>query len=204
MTGHLDGLGPPSTLFARNQQIRDYCLANDKVLYDFADIESYDPDGNYYPWDSDACEWCSVWCATHPCCTGYCAHSHCFNCYQKGKAWWWMMATIEGWSFALGVGEDETETLPESYYLHQGYPNPFNSATVISYDLPRAAEVRLAVYNVLGQEVRVLVNGPQPAGRHRQEWHGDGESGQAVASGCYLYRLEADDFVQTRKMLLLK
>ena len=98
MTGHLDGTGPSDNLYARNNQIRSYCRANDKVLFDFADIESYDPDGNYYPWGSDWCEWCETWCAAHECpsCED-CAHSQCMNCYQKGKAFWWMMARLAGW-----------------------------------------------------------------------------------------------------------
>ncbi len=98
MTGHLDGEGPSSNLYERNNQIRNYCRSHDKVLFDFADVESYDPDGNYYPWDDDGCNWCSDWCATHGCPScGSCAHSHCFNCYRKGRAFWWMMARIAGW-----------------------------------------------------------------------------------------------------------
>ncbi len=99
MTGHLDGTGPTGNLYIRNNQIRDYCATHDKVLFDFADIESWDPDGNYYPNETDACNWCSNWCAIHTCpeCS-YCAHSHCFNCYMKGKAWWWMMARATGWN----------------------------------------------------------------------------------------------------------
>jgi hypothetical protein len=103
MTGHLDGSGPDGNLYVRNNQIRDYCEANGKILYDFADVESYDPDGNYYPDGSDWCEWCETWCATHTC-PDYdceddsdCQHSMCFNCYQKGRAFWWMMARIAGW-----------------------------------------------------------------------------------------------------------
>lgn len=99
MTGHLDGTGPSDNLYARNNQIRAYCRTNSKVLFDFADIESYDPDGTYYPDGSDACEWCTTWCAAHTCASCEdCAHSHCFNCYQKGKAFWWMMARLAGWS----------------------------------------------------------------------------------------------------------
>ena len=98
MTGHLDGTGPSGGLYVRNNQIRDYCRANSKVLFDFADIESYDPDGIYYPDEDDGCGWCYSWCSSHFCYTcSYCAHSHCFNCYLKGKAWWWMMAMISGW-----------------------------------------------------------------------------------------------------------
>jgi hypothetical protein len=98
MTGHLDGTGPGGNLYARNNQIRSYCTANKKVLFDFADIESYDPDGTCYPNADDACPWCYDWCAAHTCpsCND-CAHSHCFNCYLKGKAFWWIMGRIAGW-----------------------------------------------------------------------------------------------------------
>jgi len=99
MTGHLDGTGPTENLCLRNNQIRTYCQTNNKVLFDFADIESYDPAGTYDPDGSDACEWCTNWCATHPCPTcEECAHSHCFNCYQKGRAFWWMMGRLTGWN----------------------------------------------------------------------------------------------------------
>ena len=99
MTGHLDGTGPNDNLYQRNNQIRAYCRDNAKVLFDFADIESYDPDGDYYGWGSDACEWCETWCAQHTCADcDDCAHSACFNCYRKGQAFWWMMARLTGWS----------------------------------------------------------------------------------------------------------
>ena len=96
MTGHLDGGGTNGNLYQRNNQIRNYVNNNHKVLFDFADIESYNPDGTFYPNESDACNWCSSWCSSHSCssCGGSCAHSHCFNCYQKGKAFWWLLAQI--------------------------------------------------------------------------------------------------------------
>ena len=103
MTGHLDGEGPTGILYIRNNQIRDYCQEHGKILFDFADIESYDPEGNYYPDDGDWCDWCFDWCESHACPTGDCVdddgcqHSHCFNCYRKGQAFWWMMARIAGW-----------------------------------------------------------------------------------------------------------
>lgn len=103
MTGHLDGEGPAGTLYTNNNRIRSFCTANGKVLYDFADIESYDPAGVYYPFGSDACEWCYTWCSTHACpgCAD-CQHSHCFNCYSKGQAFWWLMASLAGWNPPAG------------------------------------------------------------------------------------------------------
>lgn len=94
MTGHLDGTGPDGNLYARNNQIRAYCEAHDKWLFDFADIESYDPAGVYYPDASDACEWAADWCLTHTCASCDCAHSECINCYQKGKAFWWLLGRV--------------------------------------------------------------------------------------------------------------
>lgn len=99
MTGHLDGSGPAGNLWARNEQIRTWCRAHDKVLFDFAAIESYDPDGALHADGSDACEWCASWCAQHDCpdC-GDCAHSHCYNCYRKGMAFWVLLDAITGTS----------------------------------------------------------------------------------------------------------
>jgi hypothetical protein len=132
MTGHLDGTGLSGNLYARNNQIRAYCDAADKVLFDFADIESYDPDGNYYPDASDACEWCYTWCSSHPCpgCPG-CAHSHCFNCYLKGKAWWWMMARISGWNPQPDTLPNVVSTTPTQNALNV----PINSNISVTFDI---------------------------------------------------------------------
>lgn len=108
MTGHLDGTGESGNLHQRNEQIRAYCRANNKILFDFADIESYDPDGNYFH-DlnaDDGCyydggNWATEWCAAHLgsvlCSYCDCAHSQSLNCNVKGCAFWWMMARLAGW-----------------------------------------------------------------------------------------------------------
>jgi hypothetical protein len=106
---------------------------------------------------------------------------------------------------SVGV-EDEpvTETVPGRYQLSQNYPNPFNPQTHISYQLPQAAQVTLTVYNVMGQAVCRLVDGPQGVGEHAVTWHGVDDAGRPVASGIYFYQLVCGQFVETRKMLLLK
>jgi hypothetical protein len=94
--------------------------------------------------------------------------------------------------------------VPDKYSLEQNYPNPFNPETRISFALSSAGNVRLAVYNVLGEEIVTLAEGAYPAGGHSVTWRGNDRYGQTVASGIYLYRLEAASMVLTRKMMLVK
>lgn len=95
--------------------------------------------------------------------------------------------------------DDPGANILGSYQLHQNYPNPSNPLTTIQYELPRSAEVRLSVYDMLGREVSVVVNEREEAGVHEVRFDGSG-----LASGVYIYRLQAGDFVQMRKLLLLK
>lgn len=100
--------------------------------------------------------------------------------------------------------DDPFGNLPDAFALHQNYPNPFNPTTTIEYDLPKSSTVRLDIYNVTGQKVRTLHSGQLGAGHQSMEWDGRDGSGRRVSSGIYLYRLTADEFVRTRKMMLLK
>lgn len=109
-----------------------------------------------------------------------------------------------GGDIALPVQEIQTQLLPEHYELGQNMPNPFNPNTVIVFAVPRPAEVRIDVFNVLGQKVKTLANEFSKAGYKRVEWDGKDDNGSSVASGVYLYRMTAGDFSETKKMLLLK
>jgi hypothetical protein len=99
---------------------------------------------------------------------------------------------------------DDNPTTPPIMILGQNFPNPFNPSTEITFSLPTRSEVRLTVYNLLGQQVTTLVNGSLSSGGHRVMWNGRDAEGNAVGSGVYFYRLDAGNFSQTKKMLLVK
>jgi hypothetical protein len=97
------------------------------------------------------------------------------------------------------VAAEQSGEVPEHFALHQNYPNPFNPNTSIEFALPKPGFVTLKIYNTLGEEVATLVAEKLPAGKHQRVWEAKG-----LASGVYLYRLEAGEFVQTRKLILLR
>ncbi len=94
--------------------------------------------------------------------------------------------------------------IPDSYALRQNFPNPFNPNTIIQYSLPKQSHVNIVIYNILGQKVAALVDKAQPAGQYQVVWNSKNSQGKTVASGVYLYRIEAGDFTVSKKMLLLK
>lgn len=101
------------------------------------------------------------------------------------------------------VREEEAPVVPTVYALAQNYPNPFNPVTRIRFELPAASKAELRVFDVSGRVVKTLVDLPMDAGQHTVVWNGRSDAGRSVASGIYFYRLEAGDFVATRKMVLL-
>ncbi|MCP4582488.1 MAG: T9SS type A sorting domain-containing protein [candidate division Zixibacteria bacterium] len=97
-----------------------------------------------------------------------------------------------------------SDELPNDFTLSQNYPNPFNPSTVIQFSLPHLSNVEIEVYNVLGQTVRNLVNEEKPAGQYQVIWNGLDNSGKAVSSGMYFYKIKTDGFSSSKKMILLK
>jgi MAM domain-containing protein meprin/A5/mu/flagellar hook capping protein FlgD len=100
--------------------------------------------------------------------------------------------------------DDLNNALPTVFALKQNYPNPFNPTTTIKYQLPKKADIKIVIYNMLGQVVRTIVNKSVDAGYHEVVWDGLNETGSRVATGVYFYRMKSEKFVKTHKMILMK
>jgi hypothetical protein len=217
MTGHMDH-GSDAEIKAGNQLIRDYCIDNNKVLYDFADIECYDPDGTFYQFPNDNCDyytsptgtllgnWAVEWQNSHAedvdwfsC---YAAHTEPLNANLKAYAAWWLWVSLSGYDIPSGTGDKLSD--PAGFALEQNLPNPFNPATRIEFHVPATAEISLAIYDVRGRLVTMLVNGISEPGSYTVSWDGTDAGGQRVSSGVYFYRLRSGQFAHTRKMVLLE
>ena len=118
--------------------------------------------------------------------------------------------TADNAPFSLNVdGSDALSSLvekliPEVFALHQNYPNPFNPVTTLQYDLPEDALVNITIYDMMGRQVKTLINGSQTAGYKTIQWDATNNFGEPVSAGLYLYTIEAGEFRQTKKMILLK
>ena len=102
------------------------------------------------------------------------------------------------------VADNEKPSISSGYQLFQNYPNPFNANTLIKYKLSKTFNVSLKIYDLLGREVATLVNAKQNQGFHSVHWDGTSDLGQIVASGIYLYEIQAGDFVEIKKMMYLR
>ena len=209
MTGHADGSGLSGNLHLRNQQIRNYCITNNKVLYDFYDIECYDPDDNYFG-DlnvNDDCSytggnWAIEWQSAHIEGVDWyncgAAHTQPLNANLKAYAAWWLWASLAGWDPVTGIVKSQN-TNPNEFKLYQNYPNPFNPGTIISYSIQKAGIVTLKVFNILGNEVATLINEQKSAGYHSVDFNA-----VELPSGVYVYELRSGNFTESKKLILMK
>jgi len=219
MTGHLNH-GKDAATTAGNQVIRDYCVSNNKVLYDFEAIECYDPDGVFYEYPNDNCDyydapptegvvlgnWAVEWQDSHTegvdwydCLS---AHSEPLNANRKAYAAWWLWASLGGWNSATATGDPGSPAAEA--VLYQNTPNPFNPITRIDYRISEDTGVVLKIYDVNGKEIKTLIDNVLTEGAHHTYWDGKDHEGRPVASGVYFYRLAAGDITKTKKMVLLR
>jgi len=111
----------------------------------------------------------------------------------------------DGFVTGIGPGEPSSTGIPEVYSLKQNYPNPFNPTTQIIYNLPKSGKVTIEIFNILGQRVKILVdNSFQQMGSHKVIWNAVDERGQKLSTGIYFYRLRTNDFIQSKKMILVR
>ncbi|MFQ5641294.1 MAG: T9SS type A sorting domain-containing protein [bacterium] len=102
------------------------------------------------------------------------------------------------------VEEKSQNQVPTEFALLQNYPNPFNPTTTIEYRLPKSTQVMLRIYNIRGQQVRILVDEEKPAGMFKANWSGKDAFGRRVASGIYVYQIRAGEFVSSKKLILMR
>jgi len=100
--------------------------------------------------------------------------------------------------------EEEEEVIPRNFALFQNYPNPFNPYTLIRFALPQDCQVRLEVYNILGQKVKTLADGLFSKGIKEVVWDGKNQNGAEVATGIYFYVIKTEEFTEIKKMALLR
>jgi len=178
-----------------------------------------DPDGHDLKYDIYCCELIEgEEAAFIPVASQITENSYTLTGLQAETQYLWTVVATDGqaisegpiWSFVTAIGplavEDDKgiSNLPESYKLDQNYPNPFNPNTEIKFAIPRRSDVSIAIYNILGRKIKTLVNENLSAGFKSITWDGTNSQGHSVSTGIYFYRIEADDFVESKKMLLLK
>jgi hypothetical protein len=209
----VDQCGPSTTINSTATMINSINCTNKYNVY-------LEFDSDFYLLSQDVCKvdasydggstWSNIlnWTAnrrnTHeivqmPAATNQAAVKVRFTSIQPGWDWWWAVdnVTIHACNL-VGVSSNQNNN-PAKYSLSQNYPNPFNPSTTITYALPKAGNVKLTIYDVLGREVKTLVNEYKTAGTYNVTF-----DGSSLSSGLYFYRINAGGFTETKKMLLIK
>ncbi len=110
---------------------------------------------------------------------------------------------ISFYSNSVGV-DNRSETFPQGFVLEQNFPNPFNPSTTLRYELPEDGLVNVTIYDMMGRQVSTLLSSHQTAGYKSIQWNATNDFGKPVSAGVYLYQIQAGEFVQIKKMVLLK
>ena len=204
MTGHANATGLSGNLHLRNQQIRNYCIANNKVLYDFYDIECYDPDDSYFgdKYVNDDCSytggnWAIEWQNTHVegvdwyTCTA--AHTQPLNANRKAYAAWWLWAILGGWQ---GTGITQQETVYD-YSMDISLVNPSLGTASISCSISRQLNVRIDIYSCDGRLAATPFNGSMNAGDHELVL-------DDLQPGMYLVVMRSNDLCVSDRLIILR
>ncbi len=206
MTGNAqEGSSLGYNRYLRNEQIRNYCITNNKILFDFADLDSWWLNPDTEEWESSTYTYYeTTYMVEHPeFRNDVVGHTTYESCEQKAKALWWMLARLAGWSGdTSATGDNDFEI--KDFELYQNYPNPFNPETTIDYNLAQASKVKLSIYNSMGQKIITLINQKEFSGYHSVKWSGLDQKGNPVPTGVYIYSLQINDNSKTKKMLFLK
>ncbi len=203
MTGHANATGESGNLHLRNQQIRNYCITNNKVLYDFYDIECYDPDDSYFgdQYVNDDCSytggnWATEWQDTHIegvdwyNCSA--AHTEPLNGNRKAYAAWWLWAILGGWE---ETGIIEKEFLYD-YNMDISLVNPGSGIANISCSVSEQQNIRINVFSCYGRIVTTPFNGEMNAGDHEFILNN-------LQPGMYLVVMKSNDFSVSSELIML-
>jgi len=179
-------------------------LAGEVIQFDGS--RSYDPDGRIvkYHWDFGDGSYAGGDTLIHP-----------VHVYGRASTYYVVLTVTDNDTLSgidrtnvlissTGIDVGHNENLPDRFGLSQNYPNPFNLATVIRYQIPKNGHVDIKIYNMMGQQIRILVDEKQKADSYKVNWDGKDNAGQRLASGVYLYRIQVGKFTQTKKVILLK
>jgi hypothetical protein len=215
MTGH-SNIWNDATVKASNKQIRDYCIANNKILYDFYDIERYNPNSTFFEFTNDNCDyydaaggtkqgnWATEWQDSHTegidwyDCSP--AHTKALNGNLKAYAAWWLWCKLAGWNGTVNINQQQAVVFNNIKIS----PNPVINCLNISFNVNKAGCYTIDIYNITGKKIKHLFNKNLPNGTININWDATNNSGNIVPAGIYTINIKTEKFTKTEKIMVIK